>query len=209
MEELPEKNNEVAEVEKAGIKDPSKNSLYLQALLLSKVVTRVLDQRGGIQLSTEPEFRLVHIVEFMKRMRVWSLDKFRGKTFISVINFYMSDEDMENHKATGAVIVYIGEEYVMTLLKKLGYPELDEDNEEMLEDACGTFLNIVSAKFKEGMIQLGYRELVMSHFVSFQNEAINGIEYDPKQKEKYEISFEIGGYKRIVFELTMGNVPRV
>jgi hypothetical protein len=79
----------------------------------------------------------------------------------------------------------------------------------MLEDACGTFLNIVSAKFKEGMIQLGYRELVMSHFVSFQNEAINGIEYDPKQKEKYEISFEIGGYKRIVFELTMGNVPRV
>ncbi|MBF0533183.1 MAG: hypothetical protein HQL23_08860 [Candidatus Omnitrophica bacterium] len=185
------------------------DAFFLQAVLLSKVVTRVLDQRGDIVLSAPPHIEKVRIVEFRRRMRVWGLDKFKEKTYIATVNFYLSDKDLEQHKAVGALVVYIGEDYIETLLKKLGYPKIEDDDESLLEDACGTFTNIVAAKFKEGLTQLGFAELVMSHFSCFQNEALNGVEFDITQKEKYEIAFEIGGYKRIVVDLTLGKMPRV
>ena len=188
------------------LKERGIDELYVQSMLLSKVIRRTLKIRGDLQLSSEPFLERVSIVEFMKRMRIWSLEKFDTTTYISVINFYRSDEDMAHNKVLGAIVVYIGEQYVSDLLKRLGYPEPDDDDPEALEDACGTFCNIVAAKFKSGLIQLGYTEPVMSHFKSYRDEVINGVEFDIKQTEKYELSFEIKGDRRIMIDLTMGHL---
>ena len=77
----------------------------------------------------------------------------------------------------------------------------------LLEDACGTFCNLIAGNFKSGLTQLGYVELIMSHFSGFQNEILNGVEFHPSQKQMYEINYEIEGEKRIVTELCMGPVP--
>ncbi len=184
------------------------DSLYVQALLIAEVVKRILWKRAEIRLSCEPIIRRVPIIDFMRRMRVWGLEKFEEeKVYISAVNFYRNNEDYENHRAAGALILYISENYIVRLFRDMGYPILDDDDELSLMDACGTFCNLVAAKFKSGLIQLHYKELIMSHFMNYIDEIGPGVEYDIKEKEKYEISFEISGKKRIVVDLTMGEIP--
>lgn len=179
----------------------------VQAFLLAEVVKRILKKRAEVDLSSKPVLRTKPITEFMRRMRVNSFDKFEGTTYISTVNFYFNENDMENHKALGAIVLYVPEDYIVKLLQKLNYPITDEEDQDALEDGCGTFCNLIAGNFKSGLLQLGYAELEMSHFSSFRNEILNGVEYHyPYEKEKYEISFEIGGQKSIVAELTLGPV---
>ena len=188
-------------------KDP-KDEFYVLAVLLAEVVKRILKKKAGLEFSKKPLFALKPIVEFRKKMRISGLEKFNAKTYIASINFYLSDEALEKHQAIGALIIYIPEDHVSKFVQQMRYPSIDEDDEEALEDACGTLCNLIGGNFKSGLTQLGYMELVMSHFSTFVNEAVNGIEYDPKQKEIYEISFEIEREKLLVADLTMGHIPK-
>jgi len=180
---------------------------YIQALVLAEVIKRILKRRAGIDLSDKPLFELKPITEFMQRMRVSSLEKFSQTTYIATINYYVSEENQKKHQAIGAIVVYISEDYIGTLFKELHYPVIDEDDQDAATDACGTFCNLVAGNFKAGLGQLGYQELYMSHFMGYQNEVIEGVMFDPKQNQKYEISFEINGIKRIIIDLTMGQIP--
>ena len=181
----------------------------IQAMLLAEVVRRILKKRGEIDLSGKPILELKPVTEFMKRMRVTALGKFEGTTYISTVNFYQNTEEMESNKALGVIILYIHEEYIVKLLQRLNYPVTDEENEESLADGCGSFCNLIAGNFKSGLTQLGYIELEMSHFSSFRNELVNGVGFCPFQLQKYEISFDIGGKKRIMVDLSMGPIPRL
>ena len=181
---------------------------YVQALLLSEVVKRTLSQKAGIELSGHPEIKKVPIVDFMRRMRVWGLDKFKENTFISTVNMYESKEDMDKDKVLGAIVLYMEGEFIPYLFKRLGYPDIDDEEEQDIEDAIGTFCNLIAAKFKQGIIQIGYKELEMSHFSSYQGEVSGGVAYDSNQDFKYQISFDIRYVKRIVVDLTMAPIPK-
>ncbi len=186
---------------------PDINELYIQALLLAKTFKRVLKMRANFKLSAEPEMERVPIVEFRKKMRVWSLEKFNNTTYISVINFYNTVEDKKNDNALGAIVLYIGEEYISYLLKRLGYPDIEEEPEEF-EAASGTLLNLIAGSFKSGLVQLGYQEPVMSHFSTYRGEVPGGVLYDTTQTEKYEIALELAGAKVVMLDLTMGATPK-
>ncbi|HBG61484.1 MAG: hypothetical protein A2Y03_06130 [Omnitrophica WOR_2 bacterium GWF2_38_59] len=181
---------------------------YVQALLLSEVVKRTLEQRAGIELSDHPEIVKVPIVDFMRKMRVWGLDKFKENTFISTVNMYRSKDDMDKDKVLGAIVLYMEGEFIPFLFKRLGYPDIDDQNEQDIEDAIGTFCNLIAAKFKQGIIQIGYKELEMSHFSSYQDQVPGGVPYDISQDFKYQISFNIRDQKRIVVDLTMATIPK-
>jgi len=187
-------------------KDEKLNEFYVQSLLLSETIKRILKKKARIILSKKPTFKLIPIVEYMGRMRVSSLEKFNGPTYISCINFYINQKEMEKRNELGTLIIYIGENYIVNLFKKLGYPGIDEENYEVLEDACGTFCNIIAGKFREGLTQLGYVELGMSHFSSYRNEIFEGVAFDLNEEQKYEMSFEIFGKKCIMADLTMGSI---
>lgn len=187
---------------------PGVNPLYVQAVMLSEVVKRTLKQKANIDLSQAPSIKTIPIVAFMKKMRVSGMDKFNGKTYIATVNFYDSKKNMEKHKSAGIVIVYMEEKFIPYLLKQLGYPDLDNEDKKDIEDAIGTFCNLIAAKFKQGIIQLGYIELEMSHFSSYENDVPGGVEYDLKQNQKYEISFDIKGIKRIVVDFTMAPIAK-
>jgi len=182
---------------------------YIQALLLAEVIKRILRKQGEIRLSNKPQITLKPITEFHKRMRVSGLEKFDEKTFISTVNYYVSKRALESHKSLGAVSIYIPEIYIVKLMQDLQYPVIDIDDEEGLEDACGTFCNLIAGNFKTGLMQLDYQELIMSHFSTFRNEIPDGVEIHPDQDELYEISFEIRGEKKIVADLAVGPLPKV
>ena len=189
-------------------KYPTLDELYLQTLLLTKAFKRILKSRAKFKLSAEPYLERVSIIEFRKRMRVWSLEKFRDTTYIATVNFYRTEEDYKKDIALGAVVLYISEEYLAYILQRLGYPDIDEDDPEELEMACGTLVNVIAGSFKSGLVQIGYEEPVMSHFSTYVGEVSGGVSYDPSQIEKYEISIEIGGVKTMMLDLTMGPTPK-
>lgn len=188
---------------------PAQNDFYVQAVLLGEVIRRILKKRGDIDLSSKPIYTLKPITEFTKRMRVCSIEKFNETTYIATVNFFSSQEDLNNHKAIGAIVLYISEDYLPPLLKRLEYPIVNEDDEEALKDACGTLCNLIGGNFKSGLIQLNYQELVMSHFSTYRNEVLSGVLFDPSQKEKYELSFFIADKKRIMADLTMGKIEKI
>lgn len=180
---------------------------YIQALMLARVVKRILKKRANIDLSANPTFIVKPIAEFMNRIRVSSLNKFDETTYISTINFYKTRDDLDKHDALGALIIYISESYLIELIRKLNYPDVDEDDPEAMLDSIGTFCNLIAGNFKAGLTQLGYIELVMSHFSGYENKVLMGIEFSPNENQMYEIQFEIGDEKRIVAEFSMAPIP--
>ncbi len=190
------------------INNKSVEEFYIQAVMLAEVVKRILKRKGDVELSSKPKFALKTITEFRKRIRVSGLEKFNEKTYIGTVNFYRTVKDLESQKAVGAIILYLSESYIVRLLRELHYPVIDEDDEEAIEDAVGTVCNLVAGNFKAGLTQLGYPELEMSHFYTYQNEIVDGVPFDPTQKQLYEISFEIRQQVRIIADLTMGPLER-
>ncbi len=190
--------------------DKSIDFFYVQGLLLVEVIKRILNRRAGIQLSKiDFSLELKPITEFMQRMRVSSIEKFETTTYISTINFYANKKKMQQDEVLGTLVLYVEGTYVPEILKKLEYPIDKFDDEEILEDGCGTLCNLIAGNFKAGLTQLDYIELEMSHFISFRNEILEGVSYDFTQENKYEISIMINGVKRLMADLVMGDIPKI
>ena len=129
---------------------------------------------------------------------------------LSYEELYKHETDADQHLALGAIILYIAENYCGKLIRKLEYPLFtDDDDPEYQLDACGTLCNLIAGNFKNGLTQLGYKELYMSYYSTYENEVINGVEFDPTQTICYEINFEINGERRLVIDYTTGLVPRL
>mgnify|MGYP003394128074 CR=1 FL=1 len=193
----------------ADLKKKEVSDFYIQTLMLAEVIKRILDRKASIFNARVVDFNLKPIVQFKNRMRVSSLDKFDGITYVSVVYFYLNEALKEENKPVGTLVIYMEDEYLEDLLRKLDYPKVDVDDEAAVEDACGTICNLIAGNFKSGLTQLGYQELMMSHFSSFRTEIVNGVEFDPTQKQKYEVGFEVRDRLRIIAELVMGKVPKV
>jgi hypothetical protein len=189
------------------IKERNLDEFYVQALLLAEVFRRILRRQGALVLSKKPDIVLKPVVEFRKRMRVAGLPKFEEKTFIAYINFYRDEEDMAKHKALGVLILYIPEIYVVYLFQSLDYPVDDEDDIESIQDACGSLCNQIAGNFRAGLVQLGYQDIAMSHFLASQNDVVDGVEFCLEHTELYELSFYIKNQKRVIMDFNMGPIP--
>lgn len=185
------------------------HNFHLQAMLLAEVIKRILQKKGQINITEKPTLVLKPISEFMRRMRVSSFEKFDHSTFIATVNFYLNQDDFDHNRALGAIVLYVGEQYIVRLLNRLGYPDINEDDPLTLEDACGTFCNLIAGNFNAGLTQLGFNELIMSHFSTYQNEIINGVDFCSGEKFKYELTFEIDDIPQIIVEYTMGYLPKI
>lgn len=185
------------------------DDLYVLSLILAASVKKMLNIKGGIYLSAEPELRQRTIVEFARRMRVDGLEQFGDRTVLSAVKFYRDETYMNRDEPVGVMIVYIPVVYIPRLLKMLEYPLIDEDDDELVLDACGTIVNLIAGFFVKEISARGYVHLQMSHFESYINSALNGIAFSTGEEKKYEVSFEINSQKRIVVDFSMGAVPHV
>ena len=82
-------------------------------------------------------------------------------------------------------------------LRLLQYPYIDYDNDHDVKDGCGTIANLIAGQYKREVGAMGYKDLMMSHFESFIT-APEGVEIPLESMEKYELSFEVDGVKRLV-----------
>lgn len=178
------------------------------AEILAQVVKAIFAEKGEIKFSKDPVLERKNIIEYQGKMRADGLEKFKGvATYLSAVNFYLTPQDMEKHKAIGALVVYVEQSYIPNVMKILKYPPIDDEDEKAMRDSCGTLCNIIAGRFKSELVAKGFKGLEMSAFSNFRNSSFN-IEFCYKEYDKYEISYYILDNKRLVTEVTMGILPK-
>jgi hypothetical protein len=190
------------------LKEDHSSALFTMSLALAVAVRKIFREKAAVRFSKEPIIEKKPITHFMKRMRVDPMEKFNGPTVVSVIYFYKDVDQMNRNKTCGVLMTYIEIAHIASVLKLLDYPEIDDDEEEQVEDACGAICNIIGGYFKNELLSLGYPPLEMSSFESYINSVVNGVDYPLKSINKYEINYEIGGQKKIVTEMVMAPLMR-
>ena len=184
------------------------NDLEKFSGLLLKGVTNLFQERGEIKFTKPPATQRRTIIEYDRKIPVDRIEKFNNeRTYGSTVNYYGNAAEMARNKTLGALIVYVPEAYLPKLMRTLQYPAIDDEDEKAMLDSVGTLCNIVAGRFKSEVSSAGYIELEMSHFNNFRNSPLYGIDFCFPEYEKYEISFDLEGVKRMVLEVTMGIVP--
>ena len=182
------------------------NLSYLEELagVLKEVVQKMTARTGKINFTGDPKIERRDIIEYQRRMRVSGLEKFNKPAYVSGVSYFRTSKDQEEHKSCGALVLYIEEEFMETLLKALGHTTIDEDTEEALAKKCGEFCLTLAEQFKNEISSQGYNGLVSSEPVSFRNSIPLGLDFSYDQYDKYEVSFSIKNFRVLVAEVTMG-----
>lgn len=184
------------------------SELDIFADLLERGTTELFRERE-VAFSAPPKKDRRKIVEYEGRMRADGMEKFDNEaTYVSAVNFYASEKDMEKKKTLGALIVYVEQAYIAKMMRLLQYPPIDDESDDAMQDSCGTLCNIISGRFKSEISSAGYIELEMSHFMNYKNNAFNGVQFCFSEFDMYQMDFFIENAKRLVIEMTMGSIPK-
>ncbi len=149
------------------------------------------------------------ILEYNGRMRVSGMEKFNGPTYISFINFYKTTKDMQDHKACGAVILYIEDYSVDKMLKALGFSGFDDEDEKAVADICGQFCSMIGDAFRSDLLSKGFIDLIISPPANYRNIVPAGVEFSFDQYEKHELSFSFWNQKVVVVDFSLCPVPGI
>lgn len=182
--------------------------IFTIVLALAAAVKKVFFEKSERKFSSEPTIQKKVIIQFVRRMRIDAMEKFNTTTFLSAIHFYKDENARKKDDPVGLIIVYIERIFVPEMLRLLKYPYIDYDNDDEVLDGIGAITNLIAGFLKRELGRLGYIDLEMSHFRSAINSVLDGLEYCKTQNEKYEISFDIDGVKRMVIELVMDPIPK-
>lgn len=171
--------------------------------------TIALFREREVSFSKPPVKTKKKIIDYEGKMRADGMEKYNNEpTYVSAVNFYLNAADMEKKKTLGTVIVYVQQSYIAIMLKLLKYPPIDDESEKAMLDSCGTLSNIIAGRYKSEISSAGLIELEMSHFMTYRNTAVVGIDFCRSEFSLYELVFEIDGKKRLVLETSMGCVPK-
>jgi hypothetical protein len=175
--------------------------VFTLSLALSAAVKKVFYEKSEMTFSREPIVEKKPIILYFNMMRVDAMEKFNSTTVFSVIEFAASEEGLEKHKYLITIVVYLEQKFLPDFLRLLQYPYIDSDDEMEVKDGCGTLVNLIAGQYKKEMAILGYTDVMMSPFESYINTSVDGVPIPVGTTEKFEISFEIEGTKRLVVEM--------
>lgn len=175
---------------------------------MMSVMEAALAKMSGIVSTEQPQVVEKEVIEYENRLRVTGMEKFNAPSFISVINFYLSQADMDRHKgAKGAMIFYVDSENSGKLFKALGFPTNDDEDDISMMNSCGEVCNVVGKGFKDELVKAGYVDLFMSPAHNYKNSILEGVEFSTDQTTMHEFCFFYWKRKSIVVELTLAAVP--
>ena len=184
-------------------------SAFTLALALGAAVKKIFYEKSASTFSNEPKLVKKPIIQFIRRMRVDAMEKYNSTTVFSVVEFAPNEEGLEKQVYMITIVVYLERKFLPEFLRLLQYPYVDSDDEMEVKDGCGTIANLIGGQYKREMAVLGYKDMMMSHFESYINTAVDGVAIPDGPTEKYEISFEVEGTKRLVVEMiTMSMLPK-
>lgn len=176
-------------------------SAFTLALALSAAVKKVFYEKTTMVFSDEPRLEKKLITQFVRRMRVDAMEKFNDTTVFSVIEFASNEENLEKKEYLVTLVFYLEQKFMPEFLRLLQYPYIDSDDDIEVKDGCGTLANLISGQYKKELATLGYKDMMMSPFESYINTAVDGVGIFNGATEKYELSFEVEGAKRLVVEM--------
>lgn len=184
-------------------------SAFTLALALCAAVKKIFYEKSATTFSSEPKLVKKPIIQFIRKMRVDAMEKFNSTTVFSIVDFAPNEEGLEKQVYMISIVVYLEQKFLPEFLRLLQYPYIDSDDEMEVKDGCGTIVNLIAGQYKREMAQLGYKDMMMSHFESYINSAPDGVGIPDGPTEKYEISFEVEGTKRLVVEMiTLSMLPK-
>lgn len=175
--------------------------VFTLSLALCAAVKKIFYEKSEMTFSREPIVEKKPIILYFNMMRVDAMEKFNSTTVFSVVEFAATEEGLENHKYLITIVVYLEQKFLPDFLRLLQYPYIDSDDEMEVKDGCGTLVNLIAGQYKKEMAILGYKDVIMSPFESYINTSVEGVRIPTGTTEKYEISFEIDGTKRLVAEM--------
>lgn len=167
----------------------------------------ILGKMSGVAATDQPQVRTIDIIEYEGRMRVTGMEKFNAPSYVSVINYYLNQADLEKHRAKGSMVVFVDAENAGKLFKSLGFYVSDDEDEASMMDACGELCNLLGGSFKNELSNMGFVDMSMSAPSNYRNTVMQGVEYSQDQQTKQEFSFFYWKRKAIVVEVTMANIP--
>jgi hypothetical protein len=168
-----------------------------------QAVEKVCEEQCNKHFSQDPENIQRDIIEYNSRMRVSAQEKFNGPCFISVVNFYMSDDAKKQNDSCGALIVYIKEEEAADFLKPLGEPGQVADSPEVIEKNLKTFTQTLGDQLKGGLANQGLRGLVSSDPEYYVNLVPNGVAFNYRLYTYQDFSFYFKKEKILSVDFTI------
>lgn len=171
------------------------------------VVEQTLAKMSGIMPTEAPQTKEADIIEFYGRMRVMNMNDFNAPVYVSVVNYYLTQEDMNKGKAKGVLVLYVDAENASKLYKFLGFTVPDDEDDESMLDGCGELCNLIGGALKNELANVGYVNLVMSAPEYYKNSVTDGVKFSLDQKKKYQFSFFYWKRKTLVLEVSMADIP--
>jgi CheY-like chemotaxis protein len=182
---------------------------FTLALALSAAVKKIFFEKSEMTFSSEPKLEKKLVTQFAHRMRVDAMEKFNATTVFSVIEMALTEETLKRQEYVMTLLIYLEKNFLPEFLRMLQYPYIDFDEDAEVMDGCGTLINLIAGQYKKELANLGYKDLMMSPFESFINNATDGVAIPHQATEKYEITFEVGGRKSLVVELvSLTSLPK-
>ncbi len=178
----------------------------VSAAVLSAVDT-VVPKAGPLSPSQEPKVEATDISEYNGGLRCLGLDKMANTCYISVVNLYLNQGDLERRKAKGALVIYLEIESASKFFQAVQLPFSSDEDDASMMAACGQLAQKIAEAFKSELTGRGFASLVLSPARNYKNN-VDGIEFSTDQKTKHEISFFYLKHKSLAIDLTLAPIPK-
>ena len=159
------------------------------------------------KFSEDPVVMERDIIEFDGRLSVDPMEKFNTVAHAAAINYFLSQKDLDEEVAVGAIILIIKEDVMDKFSRAMGHSSKDSDDDQVMKDTCGEMLNVLAGNLKGELSRLGYAELFLSAPKKYKNTIRDGVLFDYSLYRKQEITFSFWNQKSVVIEVCMGAVP--
>jgi hypothetical protein len=171
------------------------------------VVTDAFKELCHVEPGAEPVVVEKEIIEYDGRMRLSPMEKFNGPACVGVVTYHLSEKDQKDNIAVGTFALFIKEDVVEKVLKALGRPKADMDNDEVVLDGIGEFCRILAENVRKGFAAEGYSSLLASEPLKYRNAVPEGVPFDYALFRKQELTFNFWNRNCVVIEACLGHVP--
>ena len=182
--------------------------LKIQSDALVEVVKDIFEKKAGIKFNPAPAVERRDLIEWQGKMRIAGMEVFNASTYISYVNYYLSEADKQKKNALGALVLYILETQLFPFIAKLNYPKVDDENPEELKEGCGRICVDMANDFQKKLAAMGYPTLVMGNVDNNRNTVPVGVSFNIKEYDKFVTSFCLDNRKVMALELTLGPMSK-
>ena len=175
---------------------------------LMRVVEDTFRQLCHVDFSAAPVAEEKDVIEYDGHMRLFLMDKFNGQAYAGVVNYFLTQKDLDKGYPVGTFVVYVKEEVVEKFVKALGHSLHEAEDETVVKSVMGEFTGTLGGNFKNELKVQGYNDLILSAPLVFKNTVPDGVAFDYSLFKKQEFSFSFWKQKCIVVETCIGHVPR-